>query len=80
MVERSRSELALENAYHWEKVLADRAFLTQPMGGGVVREWTWKQAMDETRRMAAHLSSLGLAPGTRIAMLAKNQADRKSVV
>jgi long-chain acyl-CoA synthetase len=74
MVERSRSELALENAYHWEKVLADRAFLTQPMGGGVVREWTWKQAMDETRRMAAHLSSLGLAPGTRIAMLAKNQA------
>lgn len=74
MAERSTSELALENAYHWEKVLADRAFLTQPMGGGVVREWTWKQAMDEVRRMAAHFRSLGLPPGSRIAMLAKNQA------
>lgn len=74
MAERSTSELALENAYHWEKVLADRAFLTQPMGGGAIREWTWKQAMDEARRMAAHIRSLDLPAGTRIAMLAKNQA------
>ena len=44
------------------------------MGGGVVKDITWKQAMDEVRRMAAHLKSLGYEPGTRIALLAKNTA------
>ena len=51
--------LALQRMYHWEKTLADRVALTQPLGGGAVRDYTWRQLMDETRRMAAHLQSLG---------------------
>ena len=48
--------------------------LTQPLGGGAVRDYTWAQVMDETRRMAAHLKSLGFEPGSRIAILSKNCA------
>jgi long-chain acyl-CoA synthetase len=60
--------------YQWEKTSPDKVVFTQPMGGGVVKDYTWKQAMDEVRRMAAHLKSLGFEPGTRIALLAKNTA------
>jgi long-chain acyl-CoA synthetase len=66
--------LALQRLYHWEKTAPDRVALTQPQGGGVVRDYTWRQVLDETRRMAAHLQSLGLPPGSHIAMLAKNTA------
>ncbi|MFO1407431.1 MAG: AMP-binding protein [Steroidobacteraceae bacterium] len=66
--------LALQRLYHWERATPDRIALTQPMGGGVLREWTWRQLMDESRRMAAHLQGLGFEPGSRIALLAKNTA------
>lgn len=66
--------LALQRLYQWEKTTPDKTVFTQPMGGGQVREWTWKQAMDEVRRMAAYLKGLNLEPGSRIAMLAKNTA------
>ena len=49
-------------------------FLTQPVGGGHVIDYTWDQMLDHSRRMAAHLKSLGFPPGARIAMLAKNSA------
>jgi long-chain acyl-CoA synthetase len=66
--------LALQRLYHWERTAPDRTVLTQPLGGGAVRDYTWAQVMDETRRMASHLQSLGLAPGSRIAILSKNCA------
>ena len=66
--------LALQRLYHWEKTAPGKIVFTQPMGGGVVKEYTWKQAMDEVRRMAAYLRSLNFEPGTRIALLAKNTA------
>lgn len=66
--------LALQRIYHWERQAPDKTVFTQPMGGGVVREWTWKQAVDEVRRMAAYLMGLGLPEGSRIALLAKNSA------
>jgi len=68
------SDLPLERAYHWEKTQGSTVFLTQPMGGGATRDITWAQALDEARRMAAHLQSLGFAPGSKIAILAKNSA------
>lgn len=68
------SDHILARAYRWEKERADNVYLTQPMGGGVVRDLTWKEALDEARRMAAHLRSLGLPPGSRIAILSKNCA------
>ncbi len=66
--------LALQRLYHWEKTASDRVVFTQPMGGGVVREFTWRQVMDESRRMATYLQSQGFEPGTRIAILSKNCA------
>ena len=70
----SPDALALQRLYHWEKTAPQRVVLTQPTGGGVVRDFTWRQVMDETRRMAAHLKSLGFPPGSRIAILSKNCA------
>ncbi len=75
MAKRCDSPLALENAYHWEKVLANKTYLTQPYPGGQTRDWSWVQAMDEVRRMAAHIRSLGLPPRSHIALMAKNQAQ-----
>jgi long-chain acyl-CoA synthetase len=66
--------LALQRMYHFERSAPGRIVFTQPMGGGVVRDFTWREAMDETRRMAAHLKSLGLPPGSTIALLSKNCA------
>jgi len=67
-------KLALQRLYHWEQTCPDKVALTQPMGGGIVRDFTWRALMDESRRMAAHLQGLGFEPGSRIALLAKNTA------
>jgi long-chain acyl-CoA synthetase len=66
--------LALERLYHWERTAPDRVVLTQPMGGGIVKDFTWREVLDQTRRMAAYLQRLGLEPGARIGILAKNSA------
>jgi long-chain acyl-CoA synthetase len=68
----SPDALALQRLYHFEKTAANRVVFTQPMGGPEVRDMTWAEVMDETRRMAAHLKSLGLPPGSKIALLSKN--------
>lgn len=67
-------KLILDYAYDHEAALADKVFLSQPYGGGKVTDYTWREVMDQSRRMAAHLKSLGLPPDARIAMLAKNSA------
>jgi len=66
--------LALQRLYHWEKTAPGRIALTQPMGGGVVKDYTWAQVADEVRRMASHLQSHGWEPGTKVAILSKNCA------
>ena len=65
---------ALEGAYRWEKEAPDRVYMTQPLDGGASREITWKETLDEARRMAAHLQSLDLPPNSSIAILSKNCA------
>ena len=70
----SPDALALQRFYKWERETPERLAFVQPMGGGAVREFTWAQVADETRRMAAHLQSLGFEPGARIAILSKNCA------
>ena len=55
--------LALQRLYHWERTAPERVALTQPVGGGNVKEFTWRDVMDQTRRMAAHLQGLGYEPG-----------------
>ena len=66
----------LECVYHWEKNAPDRMCYTQPMGGGDanIKTWTWKEAVDEARRMATYLKSLELPDRSHIALCSKNCA------
>lgn len=64
----------LDAIYDNEAQRARQVFLTQPVGGGKVIDYTWAQMMDQARRMARHLQDRGVQPGDRIAMLSKNCA------
>jgi long-chain acyl-CoA synthetase len=66
--------LVLQRLYHWEKTAPDRIALTQPMGGGVTRDYTWGQVADQVRRMAAYLKAQDWEPGSNVAILSKNCA------
>ncbi|KZX82379.1 AMP-binding acetyl-CoA synthetase [Oleiphilus sp. HI0009] len=66
--------LPLESVYKWEKQRADKVYMTQPMGNGVVQEYTWARAMNEARRMANYLKAQNLPPKSKIAILSKNCA------
>lgn len=67
-------KLMLDYIYEHEKQLANTVFLTQPLGQGQVADYSWAQTMDQARRMATHLQSLGFASGARIGILSKNCA------
>jgi len=70
------SKNLLECAYYWEKNDPDRMYFTQPMGGGDdnIRTWSWKEAVDEARRMATYIKSLDLPDRSHIALCSKNCA------
>ena len=68
------AKLILDYIYDHEAAHPDRIYLTQPVGSGKVIDYTWRQTLDQARRMAAHLQSRGFAPGARIAILSKNCA------
>ncbi len=70
----SSPKLILDHVYDHEAQLADRIYLTQPLGQGRVADYSWAQVLDQSRRMAAHLQSRGLPRGARIAILSKNCA------
>jgi long-subunit acyl-CoA synthetase (AMP-forming) len=58
----------------WAEETPDRVFLHQPVNGEL-REITWREAADSSRRIASALLSLDLRPGDKIAILAKNSAE-----
>jgi long-chain acyl-CoA synthetase len=70
----TEDDLPLQCIYRWERERAGRVFLTQPYGGGKVREWTWAQAVGEARRVANHLLAQCGEEGSRVAILSKNCA------
>jgi long-subunit acyl-CoA synthetase (AMP-forming) len=70
----SQPKLMLDYIYDHERAHPDAVYLTQPIGGGQVVDYTWAQTLDQARRMAAHLQSRGMEPGARIAILSKNSA------
>lgn len=67
--------LALEHVYRWEKEKPNDIYLTQPMGDGSVKTYTWQQAVSEARTMANYLKSLNLPEKSHIALLSKNCAQ-----
>src|SRR4051812_11400872 len=66
-------DLPLQRLYRWERERGNRIFLTQP-SGGQPRDWTWGEAVNESRRMAAYLKAQRWDPGSRVAILSKNSA------
>ena len=70
----SPEDLPLQRIYRWERERPNALFLTQPWGGGQVRDWTWGQAVDEVRRIATWLKSQDWEPGSRVAILSRNCA------
>ncbi|MGB9337634.1 MAG: AMP-binding protein, partial [Polyangiales bacterium] len=67
-------QLVLDDVYRWEQSDPNRLWITQPVGNGEVETYTWAEAMDQVRRMAAHLKSLDLEPGSHIGLISKNCA------
>ncbi|WP_156490118.1 AMP-binding protein, partial [Oleiphilus sp. HI0086] len=67
--------LALEHVYRWEKEKAQDIYLTQPLGNGQVKTYTWQQAVSEARKMANYLKTLNLPAKSHIALLSKNCAQ-----
>ncbi len=70
----SVDDLLLARAAHWEASAPDKVFLTQPHSGGQTTDYTWRQTMDQSRRMASHLAGLNLPPRSQIAIVGKNSA------
>ena len=70
----SDTPLILDRVLDHEARQPDRVFLTQPVGGGAVVDYTWGQVLDQARRMAAHLQQRGVPRGARVAILSKNCA------
>ena len=64
----------LEYVYANEKKYAGKTWFTQPISSGNVTEYTWSDAMDQVRSMAAYINGLGYEPGSKIAMVSKNCA------
>jgi len=68
----SADDLPLQRIYKWERERPEAVFLTQPWGGGNVRDWTWGQAVSEIRRIAAWLKAQDWEPGSRVGILSRN--------
>ena len=68
------TRLALESALHWESTSPDTPWLTQPLGGGQVKTYTWKEALHEARCIASWLKAQDLPEKSHIALMSKNSA------
>ena len=78
MITVADENLPLQRILHWEKARAHNVYLTQPMGGGISRDYTWAQTIGEARRIAAWLKAEGAKRGWAeracIGILSKNCA------
>jgi len=68
------AKLMLDYVFDHEAAHPDRIYLSQPVGAGRVEDYSWRQVVDQARRMAAHLRSQGIGPGDKVALLSKNCA------
>ncbi|HRI17483.1 MAG TPA: AMP-binding protein, partial [Burkholderiaceae bacterium] len=67
-------KLILDYVLDHEAAHPELIYLTQPIGGGQVTDYSWGRVVGEARRMAAHLQAQGFPRGARIAILSKNCA------
>lgn len=65
---------ALEGLYEREAEQANDPCFIQPFADGSLKEYSWAEAVNNARRVAAYLRSLNLEPGSRIALMSSNCA------
>jgi long-chain acyl-CoA synthetase len=70
----AQDKLILDYVFDHEAQRASQVFLTQPIGGGRVIDYTWADVVGQARRMASHLLAQRFERGARIAILSKNCA------
>jgi long-subunit acyl-CoA synthetase (AMP-forming) len=70
----SQRKSILDHVFDNRAAHPSQVFLTQPVGGGEVVDYTWDDVVGQASRMAAHLRSRNFEPGARIAILSKNCA------
>ncbi len=69
------NDLLLQKVYLHEKERPNDIYMVQPLGNGQVRNYTWAETVDQSRRMAACLQAKGYPKGSAIAILSKNTAE-----
>lgn len=69
-----RLQSPLAAFYQRERELANDTCFVQPIGNDELIEFTWAEAGQQIRSMAAYLRSLDLTPGSNIALLSTNTA------
>jgi long-subunit acyl-CoA synthetase (AMP-forming) len=70
----TENELLPQAFYRHAEQRPDAPYLHQPVGGGRVETYTFRQTLDEARKMAGHIRALDLPANSRIAILSKNCA------
>lgn len=68
-----QQETPLSAFFKWERETPQRIFLRQPISGDW-KEWTFHDAGQEVRKIAAGLQALNLPDGAKVAILSKNCA------
>ena len=61
----------IERVYHWEQTTPDKIFLRQPKGADWL-EITYKDALQEARKIVTALKAKGLKPGDHVGIYSKN--------
>jgi long-chain acyl-CoA synthetase len=70
----SDDDLLLQRFYRHVETRGDDIYLTQPIGGGEVVDYSFAQVFDQAARIAAYLGSLGFERQSKIAIVSKNCA------
>lgn len=68
-----RFNTPLEAFAHWVDTTPNKTFLRQPINR-VFKEYTFKEADEEIRKIASALNGMGLSKGSHVAILSKNCA------
>ena len=69
------NDLPLQRVYNLAKTQPDKVYMTQPLGDGQSKDYTWGQTLAEVSQMAAYLKSQGWPAGSKVAIMSKNCAQ-----
>ncbi len=73
MTDTSKQATILDKFYHWEATQAQKVFLRQPQGDSWI-DYSWAEAGNQARRIAAALHAMNLPPKSNIGIVSKNCA------